>query len=154
MSESKSWKFPVLGSALLAVAIYAVTLGGTYVYDDVKIVHHDPRVLEPGRWYQLWTEPFFERSVDKLYRPLVSTSFAVENYLHGDRPWIFHLVNILLHAAMSGAVALLAMRLAGVGAARIAGLLFAVHPVHVEAVAGLVGRAETACALAMVLGLC
>jgi hypothetical protein len=150
----KSWKLAVLGSAFLAVVIYAVTLNGTYVYDDVKIVRTDPRVLKPARWYQLWTQPFFERSVDKLYRPLISSSFAFENYVHGDLPWVFHLVNILLHAAVSGAVALLAMRLAGVGAAWIAGLLFAVHPVHVEAVAGLVGRAETACALAIILGLC
>ena len=154
LSTSKSWKFPVLSSALLAVVIYAITLGGTYVYDDVKIVRNDPRVLEPGRWYQLWTEPFFERSVDKLYRPLISSSFAIENYLHGDRPWVFHLVNILLHAAVSGAVALLAMRLAGMRAGWIAGLLFAVHPVHVEAVAGLVGRTEAGCALAIVVGLC
>jgi len=103
------------------VLVYAVTLHGTYIYDDVKIVHTDPRVLEPDRWYQLWTQPFFARSIDKLYRPLVSSSFALENYLHGDRPWIFHLVNILLHATVSASVALLALRLAGVRAAVAAG---------------------------------
>ncbi|HEY8751253.1 MAG TPA: hypothetical protein VIM11_24930 [Tepidisphaeraceae bacterium] len=152
--EAHATKYlPVLTSALLAVLVYAVTLHGTYIYDDVKIVHTDPRVLEPDRWYQLWTQPFFARSIDKLYRPLVSSSFALENYLHGDRPWIFHLVNILLHATVSASVALLALRLAGVRAAWVAGLLFAVHPVHVEAVAGLVGRAESACALAIILGL-
>jgi hypothetical protein len=144
---------PVICSALLAIVVYGVTLNGTYVYDDVKIVHTDPRVLEPARWHQLWTQPFFERSVDKLYRPLVSSSFAVENFLHGDRPWVFHLVNVLLHAGVSAVVALLAVRLAGVAAGWASGLLFAVHPVHVEAVAGLVGRAETACALALVLGI-
>jgi hypothetical protein len=48
---------------------------------------------------------------------------------------------------------MLALRLAGVTAAWVAGLLFAVHPIHVEAVAGLVGRAESACALAIIVGL-
>ena len=33
-------------------------------------------------------------------------------------------------------------------------LLFAIHPVHVEAVAGLVGRAESICTLATFAGLC
>ena len=53
---------------------------------------------------------------------------------------------------MAAAVAELALRLAGVRVAWIAGLLFAVHPVHVEAVAGLVGRAELLCALATTCG--
>lgn len=145
---------PVFASAAVAILVYAVTLNGTYIYDDVKIVHTDPRVLEPARWWQLWTQPYFAQSVDKLYRPLVSSSFAIENYLHADRPWAFHAVNILLHAAVSAAVAGLAVQLCGSAAGWVAGLLFAVHPVHVEAVAGLVGRAESACALAILVGLC
>ena len=136
-------------SALVALALYAVTIGGTYIYDDVAVVHEDPRVQQPAQFYKLWTQPFFASSVDKLYRPLVSSSFAIENYLHGDRPWIFHAINILLHAATCALVALLAARLAGSAAAWVAGILFAVHPVHVEAVAGLVGRAESACAIGL-----
>src|SRR5579871_3680671 len=146
------WYHPAIVAAALSLAVYAVTLWGTYVYDDVKIVHTDARVLEPGKWYELWTTPYFEHTVDKLYRPLISSSFALENYLHGDRPWIFHLVNILLHAAVSAVVAMLAARISGMKAAWFAGTLFAVHPVHVEAVAGLVGRAESVCALALLLG--
>ena len=136
-------------SALVAIMLYAVTLRGTYIYDDVAIVHEDPRALQPRQFYKLWSQPFFASSVDKLYRPLVSSSFAIENYLHGDRPWAFHAVNIILHATTSALVALLAARLAGSLASWISGVLFAVHPVHVEAVAGLVGRAESACAIAV-----
>ena len=132
----------------MALALYAVTLRGTYIYDDVEVVRTDPRVLEPAKWGELWTKPYFVDAVDKLYRPLVSTSFAVENWLHGDRPWAFHLVNVVLHAGVAAMVALLGVRLGGPVAGWVAGILFAVHPVHVEAVAGLVGRAETACALA------
>src|SRR5207237_4022209 len=49
-------------------------------------------------------------------------------------------------AAASALVAELARRLGGVRAAYVAGLLFAAHPVHVEAVANLVGRSELMCA--------
>src|SRR5439155_3187659 len=85
---------------------------------------------------------------------------------HGNRPWVFHLVNVLLNAVVCALVAELARRLliygsrdacvasahieqtgdAGV-AATIAGLLFVAHPIHVEAVANIVGRAELMCAL-------
>ena len=86
---------PALVSALVAVGLCAVTLRGTYIYDDVEIVRTDPRVLDPAKWGRLWTQPYFVDAADRLYRPLVSMSFAVENYLHGDRPWVFHLVNVL-----------------------------------------------------------
>ena len=139
---------PAVASALVALALYAVTLRGTYIYDDVEVVQTDPRVLDPAKWGQLWTRPYFVDAVDKLYRPLVSMSFAVENWLHGDRPSAFHLVNVVLHAGVVAMVALLGIRLGGPVAGWVAGILFVVHPVHVEVVAGLVGRAESACTLA------
>ena len=92
-------------------------------------------------------------AVDKLYRPLTCLSFAVEYSIHGDRPWAYHLINILLHAGAAAAVAELARRLVGFRPAIAAGILFAIHPVHVEAVAGLVGRAELLCTLAMVVAM-
>src|SRR5207237_1423277 len=57
--------------------------------------------------------------------------------------------NVLLHAAAAAGVAELARRLAGARVAIIAGLLFAAHPVHVEAVASIAGRAELLCTAAM-----
>src|SRR6185437_765477 len=92
VSTRTRWLAPLV-VALLAFAAYAITLGGTYIYDDVAVVHDDPRVLQPSKWVQLWTKPYFAKSVDQLYRPLVSMSFAIENWMHGDKAWIFHLVN-------------------------------------------------------------
>jgi tetratricopeptide (TPR) repeat protein len=65
--------------------------------------------------------------------------------------WV-HGVNVLLHAAASALVAWLLWRLdAGAWAAAAAGALFAVHPVHVEAVANGVGRAELLATLGVLL---
>ena len=143
---SRSWAPAALG-ALVASALYAITLGGTYIYDDVYIVGQDPRVRQPGLWGQFWTHDWFNGGLDNLYRPLVSQSFGIQMWLHGDRRWAFHLVNILLHAGASALVAELARRLAGWRVGLFAGLLFACHPIHSEAVAGIVGRAELACAV-------
>ncbi|MCC7349154.1 MAG: hypothetical protein IT446_01170 [Phycisphaerales bacterium] len=135
-------------SALLAVALYAITLRGTYVYDDLYVLRQDPRLNDPGQWGRYLTEPYMP-SIDLLYRPVTSISYAVQWWIHGDRPWAFHLVNVLLHAGVCALVALVAARLAGRWVAYAAGLLFAAHPVHVEAVANIVGRAELLCALGM-----
>jgi hypothetical protein len=141
-------------AAMFAAAVYACTLSGTYIYDDVQVIQLDPRVAQPALWRYFWTRDYMIGAPDKLYRPLTSMSFAIQWWLHGDRAWAFHLVNILLHAGVTALVAVLGARIAGIRVAWIAGLLFAVHPIHVEAVAGLVGRAETLCTLAMLGGLC
>ncbi len=148
----RDWR-PAILSALAALAIYAVTLAGTYVYDDRYIVQLDPRVSDVAKWREYWTKDYFNGGADNLYRPLVSMSYAIQAKLLGNderHAWTFHLVNWLLHAAVAAAVAELGRRItrsSAVGA--IAGLLFAVHPIHVEAVANIVGRAELMCALGM-----
>ncbi len=161
---------PAIVSAVVAILLYAITLGGTYIYDDVGIVRDDPRVRNVSQWHRLWTSDYFDGGADNLYRPLVSSSYAVEWFVHGDRPWMFHLVNVLLHAAACAAVAEFTRR--GLNAipakvrdlshpdesqpttaAYFAGTLFAAHPLHVEAVANIVGRAELMCTLAVFVGL-
>jgi hypothetical protein len=86
-------------------------------------------------------------------------SYAIQYYLHGPRPMPFHFVNWILHALASALVGQFAIKLAercaiDVRRARaigfISGLLFAVHPIHVEAIANVVGRAELMCAIGVV----
>jgi hypothetical protein len=145
---------PAILSALAALALYAITLGGTFVYDDRFIVQADPRLTNVSRWDEYWTTDYFLGGADNLYRPLVSMSYAIQSKLHGngdDRAWLFHLVNWLLHAGVSALVAELARRMTmRAGVALAAGLLFAAHPIHVEAVTNIVGRAELMCGLGMI----
>ncbi len=142
---------PAVASAALALALYAVTLAGTYVYDDLYIVQRDPRISDVKLWPQFWTKDYFNGGADNLYRPLVSMTYALQAKLIGNaerQAWTYHLINWLLHAAVCAAVAELARRMTNdSGVALIAGVLFAAHPVHVEAVANIVGRAELMCAL-------
>ncbi|MGD0388295.1 MAG: glycosyltransferase family 39 protein [Tepidisphaeraceae bacterium] len=141
---------PCTFSALLALALYAVTLGAKkYVYDDAILLGLDDRVRHPKLWGQFWTGQWINGAMDHLYRPLVSQSFALQWWLHGDRIWAYHLLNVLLHAGASALLAELGRRLANWRVGLFAGLLFACHPIHAEAVAGLVGRAELACAVGL-----
>ncbi|KPJ15271.1 Transmembrane and TPR repeat-containing protein CG4050 [Papilio machaon] len=78
----------------------------------------------------------------KSYRPLTVLTFRWNYAVHGLQPAGYHLVNVLLHALVS----LLYYRVCAMFlpefASFVAAILFAVHPIHTEAVTGVVGRAE------------
>ncbi|MDB5304289.1 MAG: hypothetical protein JWM97_1838, partial [Phycisphaerales bacterium] len=124
---------------------------GTFIYDDAWVILKNWRVTHD--WGKIWTTPYALRGPDRLWRPLTLLTFAIEYRIHGATAWPYHLINIVLHAGVSVAVVALGRKLAGPRAGWIAGALFAVHPVHVEAVAGIVGRAELMCTLATLVGL-
>jgi hypothetical protein len=125
--------------ALLAAAVFAHTLPFDFVYDDVPVILRNEHLHSLAAWREILAGPWWSSG---LYRPLTSLTFAINWAMGGGSPWPFHLTNVLAHAAASVLVLLLAKRLLPPAAALAAALLFAVHPVHVEAVANLVGRAE------------
>jgi hypothetical protein len=149
-SETRQFRrfLPAIIGAAVATALYWVSLRGTYVYDDLDILLRDDRIADPSQWLRYWTESY-NYNADNLYRPITSLSYAIQWWLHGDRPWAFHLVNVLLNAGVTACLAEFVRRLAGFVPALIVALLFAAHPIHVEAVANIVGRAELLCALGM-----
>ncbi|XP_016130121.1 transmembrane and TPR repeat-containing protein 2 [Sinocyclocheilus grahami] len=90
----------------------------------------------------------------KSYRPLCTLSFRLNYALGGLDPWGFHLVNVVLHCATTALFSSLSSLLLGSGCwSLLAGLLFAAHPIHTEAVAGIVGRADVGAALFFLLAL-
>ena len=152
-NSGRSYLWPALISAAVAIAAYAITLHGTLVYDDL-ILRIDPRYASPSLWKNFWVDQYWPGGIDNLYRPLSCMTLAIQYWLHGELAWPYHLVNILLHAGVSAAVAEFARRLLSLRAAWIAGLLFAVHPIHVEVVAGIVGRLELLSTLFTLIALC
>ena len=87
-----------------------------------------------------------------MWRPAVLTSFALD-YRISESPHWFHVENVIWAAIATALLTLLACELAGPLTGLITGLLFAVHPVHVEAVANVVGRAELMAAAAYAVAL-
>jgi tetratricopeptide (TPR) repeat protein len=127
--------------AMAALAVYALALANDFAFDDIPIVLGDPRLASLDL-RAIFSSGYWQHSDLALYRPLTTLSFAVDWGLAGHSPAWFHLTNVLLHAAASVLVLLLLARLFPVRAALAGALVFAVHPVHVEAVANVVGRAE------------
>lgn len=143
---------PALAAAL-AGAVSAGTLGGALLYDDVPDIVRN-RFVREHDVVGIFTGPSWATWVgigDAGFRPVTTLTFTLNHLVHGLEPAGYHAVNVLLHAA---ATAVLVVVVGGIlvrpGAALVAGLLFAVHPVHTEAVAAVVGRADV---LSMLFGL-
>jgi protein O-mannosyl-transferase len=126
---------------LCAVVVYLGALANQFAVDDLYIIVYNPVVHSISGLWRAFVTPYWPPELGgKLYRPLAVASYTLDG-LAGNAPW-FHAVNLLWHAGASVAVAALARRWSGSAAALVAGLVFAVHPVHVEAVANAIGRAE------------
>jgi protein O-mannosyl-transferase len=141
----------VLTVALSAVVVYLGALWNGFALDDVSIIATNPWV---HRWAELWQafgQPYWPPWLGAaMYRPLPIASYAID-WQTQSVMWM-HAANLLWHAGASVAVAALLLRLTDSDrGALLGGVIFAVHPLHVEAVANIVGRAELMAALFTVL---
>ncbi len=127
--------------AACAVVAHIGALWNGFAMDDLYIILWNPLVHSADGTWRAFVAPYWPPDLGgKLYRPLAIASYTLDG-LVDDAPW-FHAVNLLWHAGAAVAVAALARRWAGMTTALVAGLIFAVHPVHVEAIANVIGRAE------------
>lgn len=150
------WLGPLLRFApllvlLTAVAVYANSLANGFAYDDDWIIVRNPRVHDAADLRSIWLTPYWPSFGDLLglYRPLTIFGFALQWAIVGDAPWLFHLTSIVLHAAVCIVGYYLLAEFVPRGAALLGALVFAVHPIHTEAVANVVGQAELIAALAV-----
>jgi hypothetical protein len=135
----------------LAVASSITGLWNWFAYDDVSLILYNPAAHSLAALVHVWSQPYWPPGAGGiLYRPITSALFAVEWVAGHGSARTFHTVSIVLYAALSALVYLLARRLLPPAAALIAAALFAVHPVHVEVVANCVGQGELLAALAVV----
>ncbi len=148
---------PWLACALAAVC-YLNVLPNQFVRDDEYLIRLNPRITSLLNFREIWLTNWWEvagdpggapaPAPDRLYRPLVMFSFALNYAVGGLAPAGYLAVNIALHTLMTALLWRLADRLVGDRrvAAAAAGL-FAVHPIHVEAIANVVGRADILAAI-------
>lgn len=165
MERRTAWLFAAILILLAAILPYRGAIGNGFVYDDVVAVERNERVHGLAHWQEILSTEYWNRRElpSRLYRPVTLLSIAAEHQLLGPEPGHFHLTNLLLHAAAS----ILVFGIVGralrtrrddpledardrrdtLFAAGAAGILFAMHPLHSEAVLPIVGRAELLSAL-------
>ncbi|XP_003740831.1 protein O-mannosyl-transferase TMTC2-like [Galendromus occidentalis] len=139
---------------LLAIAVYLNTVPADFAYDDNRAIvgNQDVRPTEPLLNLfrnDFWGTPISHSGSHKSYRPLCILSFRLNYLISGLDPRSYHLLNVLLHAVVAALFAWLAGTLFDWEEVPtfLASIMFSLHPVHTEAVAGVVGRADVgACA--------
>ncbi|XP_062051007.1 protein O-mannosyl-transferase TMTC1 isoform X4 [Lepus europaeus] len=94
-----------------------------------------------------------ENTSHKSYRPLCVLTFKLNILLTGMNPFYFHAVNVVLHCLVTLVLMYTCDKTVfkSRGLGFVTALLFAVHPIHTEAVAGIVGRADVLACLLFLL---
>uniref|UniRef100_A0A8D8WH46 dolichyl-phosphate-mannose--protein mannosyltransferase n=1 Tax=Cacopsylla melanoneura TaxID=428564 RepID=A0A8D8WH46_9HEMI len=135
-------------SVIVAFCVYYNSLNAGFVYDDSRVIVSNPDILpstpvETIFRNDFWGTPIKSPSSHGSYRPLCVLTFRLNYLWSGLKPAAYHLVNVTLHCLCTYLVHLLAGSiLPSKKASWVASGLFAVHPIHTEAVSGLVGRAD------------
>ncbi|MGH7544733.1 MAG: hypothetical protein ACREKI_00960, partial [Gemmatimonadota bacterium] len=146
MLDSTRYRLAAALAGALAVAVYTGSWSNELVTGDRLLVE---RAVETDSWSDL--APLFDlvpvtpelgEPEIATYRPVTALSFALDARLWGNDPFAFHVTNAIWHALVVVCLALLLARFLSPAAGFVGAALFAVHPVHVEAVASLAGRAE------------
>ncbi len=151
--DEPGWtRLATLAVLALAVATFAQTVGFGFVYDDFWTVADNAFLGRPRDFGALLDGSAWRAGVPDAARPLAVLSFALDRALYGSFAGGYHATNVALHAACSAMVLRLARALGlPIACALLAGALFAVHPVHVEAVAVVSYREDLlACLLALI----
>ncbi len=124
----------------VALSLYLNTLNCGFSYDDNPAISENANLLPQSPWTDLlwndfWGKPLHWNSSHKSYRPLCVATFRLNYMWHGLSPLGYHVVNVCLHAVVCYLyVQLCALIFNNVWPALLAGLLFAAHPIHTEAV--------------------
>ena len=138
-SPGTRW-LPSAGIALLAFLVYLPSLAHKFVFDDVAIIVHNPTVRSWQFLPDYFTRDLWQnvQPATGYYRPLLLVWFRLNFAAFGVHPQPWHLMNIAVHALAAVLVLRLAWRLTqNRTLAIVAGLLFTLHPVHVETVSWL-----------------
>ena len=141
----------ILVVVLVGACAFVRSLPYEFVYDDNS-------QIERNTWIRSWANAgrFFTTDVwaftgqatrSNYYRPLQMIVYSAAYSVGGLAPFAYHLFNILLHALCCFWVVLIGYRLTEnkwIGLA--AGLLFALHPIHVESVTWIAAVVDPLCA--------
>lgn len=156
--SEKIWKIAAVAAMVFVIAllVYANTLLNDFIWDDEYLILHNPQIksfTHIGNVFRTYVG-YGSGNINNFYRPLQEISNMCDYALWGEEPAGFHFTNIILHAIVSVLVYIFLLCVTkDMMAAAIAAIIYAVHPVHTEAVAYIAGRADPLYAIFMLASL-
>ncbi|MBF0489064.1 MAG: glycosyltransferase family 39 protein [Candidatus Omnitrophica bacterium] len=136
---NKPW-FRIALIISLGFIVYSFALSSPFKFlDDQVTILENPLVQQPGHYQEIFTQGYFHDH--SYYRPLIILSYKAETFLFGIDAFFFNLDNCILHILNALLVWILVRLLTGSPTWGFwVGLLFVIHPIHVEAVSNISGR--------------
>ena len=170
MFETPRFKYFVAGFvSLLTFLVYLSCLHNEFVmWDDNVYVYENPHIHPVNAAFFRWA---FSAFYAGNWHPLTWISLALDYAFWGLSPFGFHLTNNILHTVNTFIVVILVVKLleawvpsrqqtsplyppqegSYIVIAAVTGLLFGLHPVHVESVAWVSERKDLLCAMFFLL---
>lgn len=135
---------------MLAIAASAAGIANGFTYDDRPVILDNPFMHDVHGWWRAFATTYWPQDWGgDGYRPLTVLAFKFEFALSGGSAMVVHGMNIVLYALSAVLAFYLGRRILPSWCAWVVAALFAVHPVHVEAVANGVGQSELLVAVFM-----
>ncbi len=129
--------------------IFSNTLHNEFVFDDESVIVNNVSIRELSSIPRFFTaDEGFHKVIGRYYRPFVSASYTLDYYFWGLDPYGYHLTNLIIHII----ACLLLFKILSVLFwkykyrnlfALLSTLIFAVHPIHTEAVSWISGRTDS-----------
>lgn len=144
---------PAMGLVVITFVIYANALDNPFVIDDHDAIISHPHVTEPGGLMSLWTSDYWagRATDDNLYRPLTVLSYTINHMATGLSSTAFRVFNLLALAAVALSITWRARWSMSLLSAWLVGLVVLTHPLNVEAINHIVGRADLLAMLGVLL---
>lgn len=140
--------------ATFSILPFAGAIFAGFIYDDHLLVAGN-ELVRGGQFAKLWSTEFFHNARAlhfQYFRPLVTSSWALDWALWEGHPGGFHATNLLLHGAITCLVFTTLRRWSGRETlSLLAALLWAWHPTKVEAVVWISGRTDLLSALGLLI---
>jgi len=135
--------------AIVTLVVFFNTFQNEFVFDDESVVQYNTSITSLSNIPQYFTgESGFHKVIGRYYRPIVSTTFALDYALYGLSPKGFHITNVIVHIIaclfLFKIFSLLFQKSKYANfISLIVTLIFAVHPIHTESVSWISGRTDS-----------
>lgn len=149
-----AYRYPL--AVLFSTIAYLNTMQFGFVWDDQVFIVKSPFIQDWENLFQMFTSDFLRHSWNDLdvNRPVMVVSLILDFWVWKLNPLGYHLTNLILHAANTlSLLYMLELIFLDRRITLISAVIFAVHPVHVEAVSAINFREDLLVTLFFLLSL-
>ncbi|MEW6556698.1 MAG: tetratricopeptide repeat protein [Elusimicrobiota bacterium] len=120
---------------LISIGINIILLKAPFLYDDRDIIINNKKLHNINNIAKIFTRDYYNVTLEVSFRPIVSGFHFINYFLWGKNPIGYRVLELIIYAGIVILVYLVGLKIFNNQVtAFIGSLLFAVHPVHSDAI--------------------